>query len=65
MPESSLTKTKRGSLVVFEGCDHSGKTTQCSKLIKALEDCNEKVQSFKFPGIKKQNYLGKKIVRGR
>ena len=28
----------RGMLIVFEGCDRSGKTTQCQRLVKELND---------------------------
>ncbi len=27
---------KRGALIVFEGCDRSGKTTTCQRLVKQL-----------------------------
>ncbi|CAO3633237.1 unnamed protein product [Cunninghamella echinulata] len=39
----------RGRFVVIEGCDCSGKTTQCEKLVHALQQENETVQLFKFP----------------
>lgn len=42
--------TKRGALIVFEGGDHSGKTTQCSKLVEALTAKGESVKLLKFPG---------------
>ena len=28
----------RGALIVFEGCDRSGKTTTCQRLVKYLEE---------------------------
>lgn len=40
----------RGRFIVIEGCDRSGKTTQCEKLVHALQQENETVQLFKFPG---------------
>ena len=30
--------TKRGALIIFEGCDRSGKTTQCQRIVKYLSD---------------------------
>ncbi|KAI9309290.1 thymidylate kinase [Cunninghamella echinulata] len=39
----------RGRFVVIEGCDRSGKTTQCEMLVHALQQENEAVQLFKFP----------------
>ena len=31
-------KMKRGALIIFEGCDRSGKTTQCQRLVKYLSE---------------------------
>lgn len=42
--------TKRGALVVFEGCDKSGKTTQCMKLVEVMQKEGHKVQFLRFPG---------------
>ena len=41
---------QRGSLIVFEGCDHSGKTTQCKKLVCALNEAGIKTKAMRFPG---------------
>lgn len=41
--------TKRGALIVLEGGDHSGKTTQCSKLVETLTVKGESVKLLKFP----------------
>ena len=41
---------KRGALIVFEGCDRSGKTTQCKKLVDALNEDGHKAQFMRFPG---------------
>ncbi|XP_033760331.1 thymidylate kinase-like [Pecten maximus] len=60
-------KMKRGALIVFEGGDHSGKTTQCSKLEQALTSKGERVKLLKFPdrtstiGKMIDNYLGNKV----
>ena len=40
----------RGALIVVEGLDRSGKSTQCKKLLKALEHAGRKVKGLKFPG---------------
>ncbi|XP_076807686.1 thymidylate kinase-like [Clavelina lepadiformis] len=39
----------RGALVVVEGIDRSGKTTQCAKLVSALLSQGHKVEAMKFP----------------
>ncbi|KAI8342394.1 thymidylate kinase-like protein [Chlamydoabsidia padenii] len=39
----------RGHLIVVEGCDRSGKTTQCERLVQRLQQENKSVQLFKFP----------------
>ena len=36
---------KRGALIVFEGCDRSGKTTQVTKLVERLNSVNRSVSS--------------------
>lgn len=60
-------KMKRGALIVFEGGDHSGKTTQCNKLIQALTSKGQHTQLFKFPdrtssiGQMIDKYLGNKV----
>jgi len=42
----------RGALIVIEGVDRSGKTTQCAKLTKRLASDGIKAELFKFPGYK-------------
>ena len=32
---------QRGALIVFEGCDRSGKTTVCERLVKHLNDTKQ------------------------
>lgn len=39
----------RGALIVFEGCDHSGKTTQCKKLVAALKEKGIETEAMRFP----------------
>lgn len=57
---------ERGALIVFEGCDHSGKTTQCKKLVSALNEAGIKTEAMRFPdrtttiGKMIDSYLGNK-----
>ncbi|KAI9506762.1 Thymidylate kinase [Coemansia spiralis] len=39
----------RGLFILFEGCDRSGKTTQSTRLVKALNDAGIKAKLLKFP----------------
>lgn len=40
---------KRGALIVFEGSDRAGKTTQCNNLVKRLKSQNVDVKFMNFP----------------
>ena len=40
----------RGALIVFEGCDRSGKSTQCGMLVEHLRSTGRCVEHFRFPG---------------
>ena len=40
----------RGALIVFEGCDRVGKSTQCKKLVEALTNAGVKNKVMRFPG---------------
>lgn len=40
---------KRGALIVFEGCDRAGKTTQCKKLVERLKNMNIDTKFMNFP----------------
>jgi len=40
----------RGKLIVFEGLDRAGKSTQCEMLVGALERDGVKVRHLRFPG---------------
>lgn len=46
----SLNNTNRGYLIVFEGLDRSGKSTQCRKLVDYFSQKNQKVYLQSFPG---------------
>jgi len=39
----------RGALIVLEGCDRSGKTTQCTKLVETLNNMKIPAKTMSFP----------------
>lgn len=41
---------KRGALIVLEGVDKAGKTTQCNKLVQALQQSGRPAELMRFPG---------------
>ena len=44
------TIVKRGSLIVFEGCDRSGKTTACKRLVDYFNaNQNHSAKFMRFP----------------
>lgn len=45
----------RGALLVVEGCDRAGKTTQCKKLVEALCALNHKACYINFPDRKTES----------
>ncbi|XP_046553283.1 thymidylate kinase-like [Haliotis rubra] len=45
----SSTMKDRGALVVFEGCDRCGKTTQCNQLLQKLTADGIPAKLMKFP----------------
>jgi len=57
----------RGVLIVFEGCDKSGKSTQVQKLVETLNDNGVKAEKGRFPerstaiGQVINSYIEKKI----
>jgi dTMP kinase len=44
------TKMARGKLIVFEGLDRAGKSTQCAMLAQALQEAGRSVRLMRFPG---------------
>lgn len=50
---------KRGALIVIEGLDRAGKSTQCETLFQALKDRGHNVKFIRFPGmsyVRNRNY---------
>eukprot|EP01024_Parvocaulis_polyphysoides_P007305 TRINITY_DN12183_c0_g2_i1.p1 TRINITY_DN12183_c0_g2~~TRINITY_DN12183_c0_g2_i1.p1 ORF type:complete len:341 (+),score=28.78 TRINITY_DN12183_c0_g2_i1:93-1115(+) len=47
--QKTLPSAGRGALIVFEGVDRSGKTTQAEKLVKYLEQQGTEAELWKFP----------------
>lgn len=43
-------RTMRGSFIVLEGLDRSGKSSQCEKLVETLEKEGIKTVALRFPG---------------
>ena len=41
---------ERGALLVLEGCDRAGKSTQVKMLVRALNDRLIPAESMSFPG---------------
>lgn len=41
---------KRGLLIVVEGCDRAGKSTQCERLVDRLKSEGHVARLLKFPG---------------
>jgi hypothetical protein len=51
-PPSLLYSTMtKGKLIVFEGLDRAGKTTQCQMLVEALQKEGQSVMFMRFPGM--------------
>ncbi|KAM6938940.1 thymidylate kinase [Lycodopsis pacificus] len=40
---------KRGALIVLEGVDKAGKTTQCNRLVQALQQSGQPAEMMRFP----------------
>lgn len=47
--EGSKKSDSRGALIVLEGLDRCGKTSQCSRLLSSLEKSGHAVESWRFP----------------
>ncbi|MBN3295569.1 thymidylate kinase [Amia ocellicauda] len=44
-----MMSCRRGALIVLEGVDRAGKTTQCKKLVQALQQSGRKAEMIRFP----------------
>jgi dTMP kinase len=55
--------TQRGLLIVVEGCDRSGKSTQCDNLVNKLQSNGIDTELVKFPG--KASFLLFVLVNSR
>ncbi|XP_019163358.1 PREDICTED: thymidylate kinase-like isoform X1 [Ipomoea nil] len=49
MESSRSSRISRGALIVFEGLDRCGKTSQSSRLVKYLDNLGHSIQSWRFP----------------
>ena len=47
---SKKVNMSRGALIVFEGCDRVGKSTQCKRLVESLTKAGVNNKVLKFPG---------------
>uniref|UniRef100_A0A1B6M0Z6 Thymidylate kinase n=1 Tax=Graphocephala atropunctata TaxID=36148 RepID=A0A1B6M0Z6_9HEMI len=54
-------KNLRGALIVIEGCDRSGKTTQCKKIVASLKSTSIPAEYMNFPD--RSTAIGK-IING-
>lgn len=50
IPESGMPEAyDRGKMIVFEGLDRSGKSTQCALLVERLREKGERIEHLRFP----------------
>lgn len=49
--------TKRGQLIVVEGLDRAGKSTQVERLVKNLTNDGLNVEQMRFPGVLSEKLL--------
>jgi dTMP kinase len=48
---SDAPQSVRGALIVIEGLDKAGKSTQCARLVENLQKQGRSVLHIRFPGI--------------
>ncbi|XP_062521689.1 thymidylate kinase-like [Corticium candelabrum] len=46
---NTMLRSGRGALVVLEGCDRTGKSTQTQKLVQCLQSSGKNVELLRFP----------------
>jgi dTMP kinase len=51
MTASQQTPTRRGALIVVEGLDRAGKSSQCEMLQNYLSEQGHNVKYIRFPGM--------------
>ena len=49
----ATSSTKRGALILFEGVDRCGKTTQALRLVENLKKIGHNAVLMRFPGMNK------------
>lgn len=54
---------QRGALIVFEGLDRSGKTTQVDRLVARLQAEGRKARLQKFPGTSQSSHIEALVIR--
>jgi dTMP kinase len=54
---SQNSPQRRGALIVVEGLDRAGKTSQCQLLMEALRQQGHQVKYVKFPGNMLPDYI--------
>lgn len=52
----------RGALIVFEGCDRAGKSTQVKMLLEALKKLSVPTEARAFPGNTWKNKNSEKVL---
>lgn len=51
MTSTTTAAGGRGALIVLEGCDRSGKSTQCKLLVESLTAKGVPAKLMRFPGM--------------
>ena len=52
----------RGALIVLEGCDRAGKTTQGKMVVETLNKANKPAEFMRFPGLVFFIYISLNLV---
>lgn len=62
MAGTDKTATRRGALIVVEGLDRAGKSSQCEMLRNHLSEQGHVVKYIRFPGISASRLLKRAIA---